>query len=255
MTDSSILNFSPDASLHELLDYAQSKYQTRFEPLKIGENKLELLQFEDMEKYIEQLDAQTGSNDKIELPFWAKIWPTSILLSYYLRNLNISLDTHLLEIGAGIGICGLFAAKLGYKVTISDINEDALLFARINILKNNLQDKAQIKKIDFTKDKKDENYKIIIGSETLYKEDTYRPLIKFFLNNLKPNQYSEVILANHYKIKAKKFFKLAQQEFDIEEKTIGFKESSDNSADNNSDSEKHLCKIYRMRPLKYVKTE
>jgi len=255
MTDTSILNFSPDSSLQELLDHAGSKYQTRFEPLKIGDHKLELLQFEDMEKYIEQLDAQTGSNEKIELPFWAKIWPTSILLSYYMKNLDIPRDTHILEIGAGIGICGLFAANMGYRVTISDINEDALLFTQINILKNNLQDYADVKKVDFTRDKEDEKYKVILGSETLYKEDTYRPLIKFFLNNLKPEPDSEVILANHFKIKAKKFFKLAKQEFEIEEKTIGFKESSQESNEDSSESEKHLCKIFRMRPLKYVKAK
>ncbi len=255
MTNSTLTNFSTDSSLQELLDYAESKYQTRFESLKVGENRLELLQFQDMEKYIEELDSRTANNERIELPFWAKIWPTSILLSYYLHNLDIPLDNHLLEIGAGIGICGLFAAKLGYNVTISDINEDALLFTQINILKNNLQDRAKIEKIDFTQDSTNEKYKTILGSEALYREDTYRPLIKFFLNNLQAAPDSEIILANHFKIKAKKFFKLAEQEFNIEQKTIGFKESSEDSADNDQESEKHLCKIFRMRPKKYVKTE
>lgn len=247
--------FSPESNLEELLEIAESKYQTKFETLKIGANKLEILQFRDMEKYIEELDSRTGINESIELPFWAKIWPTSILLSYYLERLKIPPETHILEIGGGIGICGLFAAMQGYNVTISDVNQDALLFAQINILKNNLEKRAQTQKIDFTRDRTNRKYKFIIGSEALYREETYRPLIKFFWNHIELEPDSEIILANHYQIRAKKFFKFARQEFDIQEKTIGFRQSSHNKGDENQEAlEKHLCKIFRLRPLRYVQT-
>jgi len=39
-------------------------------------------------------------------------------------------NSECLEIGAGIGVAGLFAAAFGYEVTITDIDEYALLFAR-----------------------------------------------------------------------------------------------------------------------------
>ncbi len=245
------LTFSVQTPLEELLKLAGSKFKVRFEPIKIGGYELEVLQLENLEEYVDQLAETTKEDKKIELPFWAKIWPTSILLGHFIsKHLSKikSSDANLLEIGAGIGVCGLIAAKQGYQVTISDINEDALLFNQINILKNNLQNSAQIAKVDFTQQNLDNRFSVIIGSEVLYINETYRPLIKFLLSHIRHNENSEILLAKDYKISAKKFFKLAQDEFYIQENTLGFKERVQ---DNNSLPERHLCHIYKLKPKKY----
>ncbi|MGM0425157.1 MAG: methyltransferase, partial [Thermodesulfobacteriota bacterium] len=79
--------FSPEASLQELLDIANSKYQVHFETVKVGDHELQILQLADMEEYVDYLAETLHYGEKLELPFWAKIWPTSILLSYYLQRL------------------------------------------------------------------------------------------------------------------------------------------------------------------------
>jgi len=94
------------------------------------------------------------------------------------------------------------AAAFGYEVTITDIDEYALLFARISAIKNGLN--VNIKRVDFTKDSLNHKYDIILASEVLYKEDTYIPLINFFKAHLKEDGL--IYLAKNRKIKAEGFF-------------------------------------------------
>ena len=241
------IKYPLESPLEELLEIANSKFETYFEPVKVGEHTLEILQIAEMDRYIDKLVNQARPDQKIELPFWAKIWPASILLSYFINSMQVETSQkNLLEIGAGIGLCGLFAALKGFDVIISDYSDDALLFAQINILKNKLQNKATVAKVDFTKDRLNQKFDYILGSEVLYQEKSYRPLIKFFLAHLKSTPHAEVILAKDYRRAAKKFFSLAPKEFKIAEKTIGYRQESEEGAQ----GERFLCTIYRLHPRK-----
>jgi 2-polyprenyl-3-methyl-5-hydroxy-6-metoxy-1,4-benzoquinol methylase len=241
--------FSPQASLEELLALARSKFPCDFDHLKIGQADLDILQLTDMDAYIDSLTEKAAQDEGLQLPFWARIWPTSILLGHSLQNAPHPKSTPLLEIGAGVGLCGLIAAQLGFSVTITDNNEDALLFSRINILKNNLEHKARIGYVDFTSTSLEQRYPLIVGSEVLYHEETYRPLLKFLLKHIQPSADAEVVLAKSYKLKARRFFSMAGRDFDIQEKVIGYKEAQ---SGNDAQSERHLAQIFRMKPKKHA---
>ena len=240
------LGFSPTASLDELLDLASSKFDVHFEPIAIQDTKLDILQISDLEDYIDRLAESTAPGQTLQLPFWAKIWPTSILLSYYVQRLaDSSPGGTLLEIGGGIGLCGLTAAARGMRVCISDSEPDALLFARINVLKNGLQNLAEVARADFTASRLSRRYTYIAGSEVLYREEHYKPLLAFLREHLEPSPEAEIVLARDYRIGAKAFFQAARQQFSIQEKTLGYRETTDSA----SHGERHLCALTRLRPL------
>ncbi|MFP4391702.1 MAG: class I SAM-dependent methyltransferase [Desulfohalobiaceae bacterium] len=239
--------FPPEAPLQELLKIARSKYHIKFEAVKIGNYALQVLQLADIEEYVDHLAETVGCGEKLELPFWAKIWPTSILLSYYLQRLSLDFKGQMLELGAGVGVCGLFAAQHGFQVIISDSHEDALLFSKINILQNNLQHRADIAKVDFTKDRIQRRFQYILGSEILYQEACYSPLLKFLQRHLEPIPEAEAILAKGYNLKADKFVKLIREEFQLQEKTLGYRQQAEAEQ---SGQEKYLSQIYRLRPKK-----
>jgi len=226
-------------SYEELENKIKEKFNIDFEEIAVLDTRLVVVKILNLEDYIDKLADHVKNGQRLELPFWAKIWPTSILLSYVLHKIPRQKGDSLLEIGAGMGICGLVAAKLGFDVIISDIDEDSLMISKINIIKNNLSENAKVKKIDFTRDRLEKKFKYIIGSEVLYRQEHYRPLIKFFLNHM--DKDSTVILAKDYHLKAKKFFKLAKDYFAVDEKYIGFKEVG------NDKGERHLCSIIRLR--------
>ncbi len=231
------------APLDELLEMAGQRFQVQFETVAVADEKLEILQIANMHQYVEAL-ADTTKEGPLELPFWAKIWPSSLLLAFFVDRLPRE-GQQILEIGAGVGVTGLFAAKKGFQVVLSDIDENALLFARINILKNNLQDSADIAFVDFPRTELDRHFDYILGCEVLYREEMYRPMIKFLLRHLAARPSSEVIVALDYARRAKKFFQLVEKEFLMQSKTIGCKGGE-------SDSERHLCSIHRLKPRKQV---
>lgn len=128
-----------------------------------------------------------------------------------------------LEIGAGIGVVGLFAAAFGYDVTITDINEEALLFAKISALKNGLN--VEIKKVDFTKDNLNRQYDIILASEVLYNRAGYFPLIEFFKRHIKDD--GVIYMTQNPKIKAKGFKEKLEEDFLITSKAIRLSSQED----------------------------
>ena len=237
---------SLDAPLDELLSYADERYGTCFEPMAIGDIKLEFLQIEDMPAQVDKAVAAAGRDGKVELPFWARIWPSALLMSYFVQRLPAQGRT-MLEIGAGVGVAGLFAAAHGIRTTITDIHPDALVFARVNALHNGLEDRAEVMRCDFAADNLGRRFDTILGSEVLYLEDLHRGLAKFLLGHVKRAPHAEVILARDFRRKAERFFKLAEDEFTFEEKTLGCK-----ADDPEFGVQRHLCSIHRLRPRKIV---
>jgi predicted nicotinamide N-methyase len=243
------MKLDPDAldqaSLDELLELAREKYDVAFEPVSVGDTTIEVLQIANMDEYVEQLAETAAPTRGIELPFWAKIWPASILLAHFMRSPDPA-GKKALEIGAGVGVTGLFAAAFGFETVISDVNDDALLFARAAALKNGLADRVRIVRADFTDTDLGERFDYVLGAEILYRPDTYRGLVKFLLGSLKREPGAEAVLAKAYSRKSEKFFKLAADEFEMTEKSVGIK-SGDQAR-----QERHLITIHRLRPRKHA---
>ncbi|WP_287043783.1 methyltransferase [Desulfonatronospira sp. MSAO_Bac3] len=235
-------DFLQTESMDELLARAREKYEVIFEPVRIKDMTLDILQIADMEAYIDQLAETAG--DRLELPFWAKIWPASVILGYYLCSLPADKPLDMLELGAGVGLCGLVAAARGHKVLITDNHPDALLFARINILQNNLQERASVQAVDFTADHLSRSFDSILGAEILYQENIYPYLIRFLDKHLDTSLHGEIILSASNARKSPAFFQKAQENFQISHKTL---ECRDSSADDYEDQESHKITIYRMK--------
>lgn len=242
------MNFNPNASLEELMAEAESRYSVAFEPVTVGDTSLQILQIADMGAHLEKLAQQSAPARGIELPFWAKIWPASLVLAHFMLRMPPE-GKKALEIGAGVGVPGLFAAASGFKVTLTDASDDALLFARINILKNGLQDRAEIRFADFTASELGEKFDYMLCAECLYRPEYYRGLIKFLLRHLRKDGRAEAVIARDYNRKAEKFFKLAEPEFEMAEKTIGAKSAP---GDEDGGAERHLVSIHRLRPRKHA---
>ena len=241
-------------NLEELLSIAKTRYVVEFEPICAGGVSLEILQITNMQSVLDQMISENAISHALkDLPLWAKIWPASIIMGHYMRH-KASPEASLLEVGAGCGVSGLMAAKHGFgKVVVSDINEDALLFSRINALKNGLGDQVRVMRVNVASSNLQEKFDLIIGAEILYLEDLHRPLLRFMERHLKNG--GQGVLAKDYRRKTKSFNKLAEKYFKMEERLIGMKTSESNTG-NNPDAEqaatqpgeKHLFSLLTLTP-------
>ncbi|MGE4551660.1 MAG: methyltransferase [Desulfovibrionaceae bacterium] len=227
-----------DASLGELLAVAQRRFgPIAFESVGLGARHFELPQIADMPAYLERLAAKAGPAGKLNLPLWAKIWPSCLVLSMFLERYPFPEGGTVLEVGAGTGLVGLSVAAGGRDVILSDLEPGALLFARIATLKNGLQDRVRVQQVDFTRDHLPEPCRTIIGCEVLYNEAHAAPLLAFLADNLAEG--GEVVLAMDRVRTGKTFFSLARERFQILMKEVPVR-------DPETGAQSH-CVLYRMR--------
>ena len=129
---------------------------------------------------VEDLVTDPGDDDKI--PYWAELWPASQGLAQFIwENIDFS-GAKVLELGAGLGLPGLVAARKGGRVTISDYQPEALNIASRNAVCNGIEG-VSFELADWRNFPLKEQFDWIIGSDVLY--------------NPKSNPYVDRILAGN----------------------------------------------------------
>ena len=153
----------------------------------------------------------------------------------------------LLELGAGCGALSLVAARYGFaRVVLSDVVEQALRFARANVLRNGLGDQIEVTHVDVTAPGRDprfaSGFDIIAASEILYLDDLHRPLVKFVDRHLAPG--GKAFFCTDVARAKPHFGKIAAKTFKITEGRIGVK-----SQDENGEEERRLYSILILERL------
>jgi ETFB lysine methyltransferase len=109
------------------------------------------------------------------LPYWADVWPSSLILAQHLAN-EAGAGRSLLELGCGLGIVSTAAMRSGYTVVASDYYDDALSFTRANAWRN-LRREPTTRMIDWRALPEDlGSYDAIVAADVLY-EMTYADLV------------------------------------------------------------------------------
>jgi len=210
--------------LDRLMVEIRNKYSVDVVPLKIGDKVLKILQIKDLEDYLEQLIEIKSAGFK-DLPYWSKLWDASFMLAYFLGRQQVVLGRKMLEIGAGLGIVGIYATLCGHQVTITDIDDDALRFARTNALLNGLPS-LDVRKLDWSDPAFDETYDVIVGSEVIYDRETYPVLVQFLRKALAPGGI--IFLAKDATLHAPTFFEQLTRYFEFKQTTQAMRSDGEN---------------------------
>lgn len=92
----------------------------------------------DLEHLWEQMDDDDFGDDE-HIPYWAEIWPASVLLGrWLLRNSDRIRGKQCLDIGCGLGLTGIIGSAAGALVTAFDYEWPAVHFAAQNEKLNNV---------------------------------------------------------------------------------------------------------------------
>ncbi|MFW5741004.1 MAG: class I SAM-dependent methyltransferase [Myxococcota bacterium] len=186
----------------------REQFDVKTEEAKLGEHALVLPELVDPIGYIEGRMAKAPAGD---LPYWTKIWPAAIVLASFVSSRKGG-SGRVLELGAGLGVPALVAACCGRQVVISDLEPDALEFARAAVELNELDDRVRVMALDWTDPPGDLGvFDTILGSEVLYHPPLYPTLVALLSRLLAPS--GTVFIAHEERPFGISFFELAQESF------------------------------------------
>jgi ETFB lysine methyltransferase len=104
------------------------------------------------------------------LPYWADVWPSSIILAEKLLEQEGD-GRSALELGCGVGLSTLAATSAGFDVLSTDYYEDALDVTRANVFRN-LGMLARTRLVDWRHVPKDlGTFDVVFASDVLYEKE------------------------------------------------------------------------------------
>ena len=196
----------------DLLEHLHRQYNAYPTEIAVAGKRLRFLKAKEIEGALDGVCL--GEDGSPEFPFWLKIWEASVVLANFLSRIPQDDNKEWLEVGAGMGVAGIFSAAFGHRMTITDHNEEALKFARANATLNGLEN-IKFALLDWTRSTAANQFDYIIGSEVVYREDLFEPLMQVFRSSLLPGGY--IFLAGDVRRKSPlKFFDMLRDDFEIE---------------------------------------
>ena len=187
------------------------QYDTYPTEIAVAGKRLKFFQAKEIESALDGVCI--GEDGSAEFPFWLKIWEASVVLANFVSRIPKDDDKRWLEIGAGMGVSGIFAAAFGHRITITDNNQDAIKFAQANATLNGLEN-VEFALLDWTQPTVANQYDYIIGSEVIYKDDLFHPLMRLFKTSLSPQ--GTIFLAGDVRRRSPlKFFDMLRPDFEI----------------------------------------
>lgn len=116
------------------------------------------------------------------LPYWADVWPSSLVLAQKLLELEGHGRTAL-ELGCGVGLSTLAATSAGFDVLATDYYEDALDVTRANVFRN-LGKPARTRLVDWRHLPADlGQFDLVFASDVLYEKE-YAALLPVILDQV-----------------------------------------------------------------------
>lgn len=171
--------------------YASLTQSLRLEAVsyQVANQVFELLKVENIDELLDNLITLDDDDINIvdeRLPYWADLWPAAIGLStYLLKSTDVGPGTRVLEIGCGMGLCGIVAARKGAEVAMTDYLPEALELAELNALRN-LDRPLRFQQMDWREPDTALRADILLASDVAYENRAFQPLLDAFESLLLP---------------------------------------------------------------------
>lgn len=190
-------------TLKQKLESAYTLSETNFE---LGEHQLLIYGVEDSYGLLDRISDEEFLKDE-QMPYWAEIWPSSLVLSHYLlEHADLKRKT-CIELGAGVGVVSIAAAKAGADALCTDISQEAMDFMQLNALSNQVS--ISIEMLDWREIKLPNQYDYVFAADVLYERRNHLPILNAIDKLLKPD--GKAIIADPERQIATPFFEMLHE--------------------------------------------
>ena len=190
------------------LDTIESRFGFAVESHRIGERDVTVAQVDRVDAMIRELypEAVTTHGDA---PVWMITWPAAFGLAEYLLLNQPASGMRALELGCGTGAPGIALALAGARVVSTDYDQLALAMARYNAKLNGCHSHETCF-LDWYRPKLTGRFDLVVGSEVVYFEKSFRPLLTVLKQYTAPQ--GNIILSDQWRPQVELFLKLCVEE-------------------------------------------
>ena len=154
----------------ELIADLERRFRVVSEVVAVGSEKLEIIRPDSADDLISEEDFAGDER----LPYWAAMWPASLVLSGEILAGNIPAirgGMRTMELGCGVGVVTTAAMKAGLDVLATDYYDPALEFTRANTCRN-LSREAKTKMVNWRELPADlGRFDLILASDVIYERE------------------------------------------------------------------------------------
>jgi predicted nicotinamide N-methyase len=108
-------------------------------------------------------------------PYWASQWPSGVALARFVAGRDLS-GMRVLEVGCGLGLPSVAAARAGASVTATDACPEAVVYAAHNLALNGLEGEAAAADWRDLPGMDGAPWDLVIGADLLYRPDNHESL-------------------------------------------------------------------------------
>ena len=161
-----------------------SAYATKLVRERFGSVTLELETLADLDQAVDALLARTSERpDELErdlCPYFGVVWPAARALASELARRGDALaGRSVLEVGCGLALPSLVAAKLGARVTATDLHPDVPGFLARNLARNGLAPGAvEYREHDWRAAALEQRFELVVASDVLYEAGHPAPVAR-----------------------------------------------------------------------------
>jgi len=170
-------------------------YAVRWERVDVAGQAYELLMPAHSETLLDDPRVLARFEQDEYMPYWANLWPAAKLLAREVATWPAvepgDASPDVVELGCGLGLVGLVAARRGYRVTLSDHDEDALAFAVESARRNGIAPPAT-RMLDWRESYPDVRPQRILAADVLYELRHLAPLAAFVREHLAPSGFAVI---------------------------------------------------------------
>jgi predicted nicotinamide N-methyase len=178
----------------------------------LGRHTFRILTVRDPDELLESITPETFALDE-RLPYWAELWTSSFALARVCLEDEPLAGRTVLELGCGVGLAGIAAARAGATVTLTDYEQDALTFACWNAdanLSPGQRSRVALRHYDWRTPDSPGVFDVLLGADIVYERRAFAPLLNLFQKALAPG--GSALLAEPGRTPGRDFFAFAAQE-------------------------------------------
>lgn len=177
--------------------YAQKEIRERF-----GAVELTVATLADLDRAVDSLCAgyaERGADDELArdlCPYFGVIWPAARGLALEVARRGKALDgKRVIELGCGLALPALVAARLGARVTATDLHPDVPAFLARNLTLNGFApDAIEYRELDWRTAGLGAHFDVVLASDVLYEAGHPAPVARALAAHVAPG--GRILLAD-----------------------------------------------------------